>query len=102
MVALAMRGGCGFVGVRGLIVELGGSVVWALRHSDFLLSGLDAEIVLSAHPPAIDSENRAGHVVARVSSRISRPQPGSKIETVTESARKYLEVVREFQKNKVA
>src|SRR3984957_13665761 len=65
MVALAMRGGCGFVGVRGFIVELGGSVVRALRHCDFLLSGLDAEIALPAHPPAINGNNRTCHVVAR-------------------------------------
>jgi hypothetical protein len=34
MVAFAMRGGCGFMGVRGFIVELGSSVMWALRHCD--------------------------------------------------------------------
>jgi hypothetical protein len=42
---------------------------------DFLLNGLDAEIVLPAHPPAIDGKNGASNVVARGTAKV---QSGSR------------------------
>jgi hypothetical protein len=35
VIAFAMRRRGGLVGVRGFVVELGGSIVWALRHNVF-------------------------------------------------------------------
>jgi len=53
VIALAMRRCGGFVGVRGFIVELGGSVVWALRHVIFSSMGwMPKSSYRPIHPPS--------------------------------------------------
>ena len=41
VIAFVVRCGGGLMGVRGLVVELGGSFVWALWHGGFSLERLD-------------------------------------------------------------
>jgi hypothetical protein len=76
VIAFAVRGGCGLVGVGCFVVILGGAVVRALRHDvllGFLMLGCLFRLrwerilsvhLLSAHPPAVDGEDGAGDVIA--------------------------------------